>query len=169
MYPSTWEQQGYSEMLELLLDMTEPIQGTGKIVTDDSGFCVTKSVLALHVKGVFGQFLIKKRRYWPAQVPGNQIDTHMMAKSLGEMETFVQDLNGVPFFVHCTRNDKYMTKIVLTHGTLEEKEDHSTWRCVSRSWKMFNYVETFLRRNGRKLWVGDINNHRHDPIGLETT
>jgi len=46
------------------------------VVTGDSGFCVAESVTALHEKGVYGQFLIKKRRYWPKHVPGDFIDAH---------------------------------------------------------------------------------------------
>ena len=53
-----------------------PIHRTGKVVTGDSGFCVAEGVTALHKKGVYGQFLIKKRRYWPKHVPGDFIDAH---------------------------------------------------------------------------------------------
>ena len=46
-------------------EMTVPIHGTGKIVTMDSGFFVTAGILHLHDLGMFGQLLIKKRKYWP--------------------------------------------------------------------------------------------------------
>ncbi len=39
-FPTKWETKGYSNTVELVLDMTEPIHHTGKIVTGDSGFCV---------------------------------------------------------------------------------------------------------------------------------
>ncbi len=35
-------------------------------------------------------------------------------------------------------------------------------------WKSFKYSEPFSRHNCAKDWVDDINNCRHDPIGLET-
>ena len=57
-FPSKWEKKGYNKTVDLLLDMTEPIHRTGKVVTGDSGFCVTAGVTALHAHGVFGQFLI---------------------------------------------------------------------------------------------------------------
>ncbi len=100
----------------------------------DSGFCVTKGVMELHQKGVFFQSLIKKRRYWPAQVPGDQVDAFMMTKRLGETHTFVQDLKGVHFYVHCARDSNYVTKIMSTHGLLEEIQDHPTWRLVDGEW-----------------------------------
>jgi hypothetical protein len=43
-----------------MLEMTEPIYGTGKIVPMDSGFCVSAGILVLHDKGVYDQVLIKK-------------------------------------------------------------------------------------------------------------
>ena len=75
-FPTTWENKGYTKTVELLLDMTAPIHRKGKVVTGDSGFCVAESAMALHEKGVYGQFLIKKRRYWPKHVPGDFIDAH---------------------------------------------------------------------------------------------
>ena len=100
-FPTTWEKEGYSRTVELLIDMTEPTHGTGKVVTGDSGFCMATGVTALNAKGVYGQFLIKKRRYWPKYVPGDQIDKHMRAKGLGETATYVQDVEGMRFLVHC--------------------------------------------------------------------
>ncbi len=114
--------------------------------------------------------MIKKQGYWPAQVPGNNIDAHMMTKRLGEMATFIQDLQGMPYYVHCTCNVDYVTKIMSLHGMLEEKNNHSTWWCMNGEWKtMFNYAKPFSRHNKRKHWIKDVNNHCHDLIGLETT
>ncbi len=41
-------------MVELVLDMTEPLHRTGKVVTGDSGFCMAEGMMALHEKGVYG-------------------------------------------------------------------------------------------------------------------
>ncbi|KAL7425548.1 hypothetical protein ACHAXH_000046, partial [Discostella pseudostelligera] len=133
----------------------------------DSGFCVTNSVLALHSHGVYGQFLIKKRRYWPKGVPGDYIDGCMSNKPLGATESFVQDLQGTRFYIHCTKDRDYVTKIMSTHGLLDEIQDHPTWRLVDGQWKTFKYAEPFSRHNRAKHWVDDVNNRRHDPIGLE--
>jgi hypothetical protein len=43
-----------------MLEMRKPIHGTGKVVSIDSGFCVTARILAMQDKGVYGQALIKK-------------------------------------------------------------------------------------------------------------
>jgi hypothetical protein len=54
-----------------------------------------------------------------------------------------------------------------THGVLEEIQDHPTWRFVDGEWKTFKYAKPFSRHNRAKHWVDDVNNSRHDPIGLE--
>ena len=149
--------------------MTKPLHGTGKVVSMDSGFCVTAGILHLHDHGVYGQSLIKKRKYWPKGVPGDQIDTYMKDKPLGFVKTLRQEMNGVAFNVHCTKDDRFVTKLMSTHGLIGEVADHKTWRQnkASGEWATFNYSEPLSRHNHSKHWVDDVNNRRHDPIGLE--
>ncbi len=94
-YASQFEKTGLTPTVSLLLETTEPIHRTSKVFTGDSGFCVTQGVLALHNVGVYGQFLIKKRRYLSKGVPGDYIDEYMSGKPLGTTESFVQVLNGI--------------------------------------------------------------------------
>jgi hypothetical protein len=44
------------------------------VVILDSGFCVLQCLVELKKIGVFASAVIKKRRYWPKYVPGEQID-----------------------------------------------------------------------------------------------
>ena len=96
-FTSKYEQQGYTTTTVLFLEMTKPINGTGRVVTGNSGFCATQSILALPSHGVYAQFLIKKRKYWPKGVPGVYIDKYMSNKLFGATESFVQDLCGTQF------------------------------------------------------------------------
>ncbi len=57
-YPSKFEM--FSPMVKLMLEMSEPIHGSGRVVTLDSGFCATAGILVLHDVGVFWQALIKR-------------------------------------------------------------------------------------------------------------
>ncbi len=155
-------------MVNLLLEMTEPIHHTGKIVTGNSGFCVVDGVIALHKKGVHGQFLIKKQKYWPKYVPSNHIDEYMSSKPLGYTKTFVQVIDGMHFFIHCTQENDYVTKIMSMHGILDKIQDHPTWQLVNGVGKSFKYTEPLSHHNHAKHWVDDINNRSHDPIGLES-
>ena len=160
--------QKYTKTSTLMCEMTENIHGTGKIVSMDSGFCVTAGILHMHAHGVFGQSLIKKRKYWPKHVPGDLIDRHFEGKPLGHAETYRQVIDGVTFNVHCTRDDRFVTKMMSTHGLLEPVNDHTTYRQERNgTWVKFNYTEYLSRHNRSKHWVDDVNNRRHDPIGLE--
>ncbi|KAL7525460.1 hypothetical protein ACHAXR_001013, partial [Thalassiosira sp. AJA248-18] len=172
-YPSKFEDKNpnsgrkFTKTSTLMCEMTEPIHGTGRIVSMDSGFCVTVGILHLHDLGVYGQSLIKKRKYWPKHVPGKQIDDYFEGKELGFTKTLRQEIDGIPFNVHCTRDDRYVTKMMSTHGLLEEVADHKTYRQKDGVNVTFNYVEYLSRHNRSKHWVDDVNNRRHDPIGLE--
>jgi hypothetical protein len=57
---------------------------------------------------------------------------------------------------------------MLTHGVLEENQNHATWREVNGQWKAFKYAEPFSRHNRGKHWVDDVNKRRHAPISLES-
>ena len=165
-FPSEWDREGPT--VRLMLEMTRPIHYSGKVVTMDSGFCVSAGILALHHRGVYGQALIKKRgRWWPKKVPGDQIDEYFMAEPLGKAMTLKQIVDGTQFMVHCHKDDRYVTKIMSTHGLINEVAGHTTYRQIRGEWKSFNYTEPISRHNRAKHWVDDVNNRRHDPIGLE--
>jgi hypothetical protein len=53
------------------------------------------------------------------------------------------------------------------HGMLEMREDHPMYQKVDGQWKSFKYTEPFSCYSKAKHWVDDVNNRRHDPIGLE--
>ncbi|KAL7460318.1 hypothetical protein ACHAXS_001694, partial [Conticribra weissflogii] len=97
-FPCEFERAGISKTAALMLRMTKPIHGKGKVVTMDSGFCVAAGIIEMHKRGVFGQALIKKRsRYWPKYVPGNEIDNYFAGKELGETMSYEQEVDGVKF------------------------------------------------------------------------
>ena len=165
-FPSEFEQ--LPPTAKTMMAMTKPIHGRGCVVIGDSGFCVKDGVLACHRAGVYFQAYVKKRRAWPKGVPGDHIDAHFDGPDLGYCETLVQEIDGVRFLVHCCRDSKYVSKIMSTHGMLDEIQDHKTWRKMEDGrWRSFNYTEPFSRYSKAKHWVDDHNNRRHDPIGLE--
>jgi hypothetical protein len=66
----------YSELGKttgLLMRMLQSDFTTGRYVVLDSGFCVLKALVQLKKVGMFACTVIKKRRYWPALVPGEAI------------------------------------------------------------------------------------------------
>ncbi|KAL7476796.1 LOW QUALITY PROTEIN: hypothetical protein ACHAW6_002629 [Cyclotella cf. meneghiniana] len=157
--------ESHRKIAELMLDMTEPIHHTSKIVCIDSGFCVAAGILAMHQKGVYGQSLIKKwDRYWPKHIPGLQMEMEFFDKELGSGKTFVQSIENQTFLVHCHKDGRYVCKIMSTHGLMLPVDDH---RYVNGEWQSFKYCEPMSHHNRSKHWVDDINNCRHDPISLE--
>ena len=60
-----------------------------------------------------------------------------------------------------------MTKMMSMHGVLSEIQDHMTYWQVNGKWVSFKYAKYLSRHNLAKDWVDDVNNCRHDPIGLE--
>ena len=56
----------------------------------DSGFCVTKGLVELWKKGLFGAALIKKCRYWPENIKGDEIDAHFVLKEVGNIDEVKQ-------------------------------------------------------------------------------
>ena len=102
-----------------MLRMTEPIYQTSKIVTHDSAFCVTAGILELYNLGIYGQALIKKQgRYWPRNVLGDLINEYFCDKEIGLRESLKQTINGVAFFNHCQKEEKYVSELMSTHGTV---------------------------------------------------
>ena len=55
---NTWRK--HNNTYSLMCEMTVPLHGTGKIVSMDSGFCLTVGILHLHENGVYGKPISKK-------------------------------------------------------------------------------------------------------------
>ena len=101
--------------------LTKPVWGTGKLVVLDSGFCVLQGLVELKKKGVYAHALVKKRRYWPKHVLGDDIIVHFMEKKVGETDAIHGELDSIPFYLYGMKEPDYMIQIKATYGTLEEK------------------------------------------------
>lgn len=161
----------YSELGKtpgLMCRMMEPIKRTGKACTMDSGFCVSKGIVELEAKlGVYGQALIKKRgRYWPKGVPGDAIDEYFADAPIGASNTLEVEFEGKTLFIHCMKEEKYVTKFMSTFGTLDEVESHATMRRTAAGDVHFKYPEPMSWHNKSKHWVDDHNQRRHSPIDV---
>ena len=103
---------------------------------------------------------------------GKQIDEDFAEKEVGETGMLVQEMDDgrggkVDFLIHCQKDEKYVTKIMSTHGVLTEVSNHETSRALADgSRKKFKYPEPISRHNYAKHWVDDVNSRRHDPIAI---
>ena len=75
------------------------------------------------------------------------IGAYMEGKPLGSVKKFLQYMNGIPFSIHCTRDDRFVTKLMSMHGLLTEVDDHKTYRHKYGAWVSFKYVEYLSRHN----------------------
>ncbi|KAL3782157.1 hypothetical protein HJC23_004520 [Cyclotella cryptica] len=106
-----------------------------------------KALLELQKVGVFAGALIKKRRFWPALVPGNVIDRHFDEKEVGTVAAVGGSLDGVKYHIWAMKDAGYVTKIMGTASGLIYWDDRLHTRQVDG-----NGVNMFL---GQKHFVWD--------------
>ena len=101
----------------------------------DSGFCVLQAIVELKKRGVFAHALIKKRRYWPKHVPGEQIIQHFADKAIGSADAIKGELDEVPFYIYGMKEPDYTMMLMLMYSTLQTiglPKNVTTWRKVLR-------------------------------------
>ena len=110
----------------------------------DSGFCVTKGLMELRKKGVFGAALIIKHINWPENIRGDAIDDHFSSKDVGNVDAMKQAEDGVAYHAFFMKDPDYAMKLMTTYGTLEST-DKRTRRIFKRGGVMetkeFMYTE----------------------------
>ena len=92
----------------------------------DSGFCVLQGLVELKKLGVFAHALIKKRRYWPKHVKGDDIIHHFANKEVGSADALRGQLDGVPVYIYGMKEPDYTMMLMATYGTLVEQGDKKT-------------------------------------------
>ena len=156
----------------LLLRMLRGYFGTGKYVILDSGFCVLNALTELKKMGVFACALIKKRRYWPALVPGDAMDQHIGQLNVGESAAISGTHNGVPYNIWGMKEPDYVMKLMATGGQLLSdntcKETKRTWKVngVERT-TTFKYPFPVDWHFKYRHAIDDHNNLRHALPSIE--
>ena len=158
----------------LLLRLTHSIWNSGRVVVLDSGFCVLKGIIELRKKGLYAGALIKKRRYWPKYIKGDEIKKHFDNKPIGTADAWKGELEGVPFHVFAMKEPDYVMSIMATYGTLNEMDDGETKRHYvdengDAQSTTFKYTELFYNHYKYRHVVDNNNNNRMQPIALEKT
>ena len=95
---------------------------------------------------------------------GDLIDNHFCHKENGSRESLKHTINGIEFFIHCQKKEKYVSKIMSTHCYMEELEIYQTFWMVGGEHIKFKNPEPHSGHNRAKHWVDDCDNRRHDPI-----
>lgn len=157
----------------LLLRLTRQLYGTGKVVILDSGFCVLQGIIELAKHGVFASALIKKRRFWPKFIPGDEIKAHFELLQVGTAGSIRGQKDGVDFDVYCLKEPDYTMMIMSTYGT-NLPMGATKKRVVKRADNTteiieFRYPEVIHNHYQNRHCVDDHNANRHAPISIETT
>lgn len=153
----------------LLLRLTEPIWGTSKVVVLDSGFCVLQGIVELRRKGVFSGALIKKRRYWPKHVRGDDIAKHFEDKEIGAVDCWNGKYDEVDVMIVCMKEPDYVLSIMTTYGTLNRVGDDKYRVDAAKRMKKLKYPEVIHNHYTYRDAVDANNSARMDPIALEET
>ncbi len=83
----------------MLLQMLRTYFYTGWYMVLDSSFCVLKALFELQKVEVYGAGLIKKRKYWPAGVPGDAMQQFFDQDEInvGECNTVQGVMDGTTY------------------------------------------------------------------------
>ena len=149
----------------LLLRLCKGIFSTGKVVILDSGFCVLQAIIELKKKGVFASAMIKKRRYWPKNIAGEEIKQHMSTKAVGTCERLPGVLDGQHFDVFALKEPDYVLMMMSTYGSLiinDGQRDSIRMDKERRPITRFKYTEVIGNHFAYRGAVDDHNAKRHD-------
>ena len=118
---------------------------SGRVVIMDSGFYVPKALIELLHVGVYSSAVIKKRRYWPKYIDGEDIDQHFQTKEVGQCDSLPGNLSGKAFSIFCMKEENYKMKLMATYGALVETDGSKTLRLLTtvngeKFIKSFNYT-----------------------------
>ena len=108
-----------------MLRCTRSICICAKVVIMNSGLCVIKGFAELQKKGVFGAALIKKHRYWPANIKGDTIDANFSLKEMGNVDAVKQVEGGVAYHGFFMKEPDYVMRLMTTYGTSESTDNRT--------------------------------------------
>ncbi len=100
---------------------------TGRYVVLGSVLCVLRGIVELKKEWIFAGALIKKRRYWPALVPGDAFDEHFEFKEVGNTDVVSGKLNGTDYFIWGMKEPDYVMKIMGSGGLLNSEGFKEVW------------------------------------------
>ena len=89
----------------------------------DSGFCVLQALIELKKKGVYASALVKKRRYWPKYVKGDQIKQDFEGVAVGVSKRKPGVLDGVNFDLLCLKEPEYVMTLMTTYGSTKKRPE----------------------------------------------
>ena len=150
----------------LLVQIWEAIFARGSVVVLDSGFCVLKCIIELKKRGVYASALIKKCRYWPKYIKGDDIKSHCDDKDVGDCNAWKVQMDEVDFYVYAMKEPDYVMSIMSTYGTNQQMRKEMQCELVGGEQINF-YLEVIGNHFLFQHSVDGHNNKQHSPISIE--
>ena len=121
---------------------------------------------------MFAAALIKKRRYWPKYVPGDDIIAPFDNKNVGDIDAIKGTMDGVPFHIHAMKELDYIMMLMSTYGmTLRMgvmKRQHYTVEGVKKVVE-FQYPEIVHNHYKFHDMIDNHNSFQMHLISMEET
>jgi hypothetical protein len=170
-----YESDRFGNTVGLLIRLTKPLWATASVVILDSGFCILKGIIELKKLGVYASALIKKRRYWPRDVPGDAMDNRLRNKGLGSTDAIYGKSEDVDYHFFMEKDKDYTIKLMSTYSSLNvnDKAKHNRRHITNEQGKVetttFQHAESFEHYYEARHKVDDHNHARHLLPSLEAT
>jgi hypothetical protein len=110
--------------------------------------------------------MIKKRRYWPKYVKGDDIASHFENLNIGDVDSIHGHLNGVPFDIFCMKDVNFVTSLMSTYGS-NQRVGNLKYRSTNEGRISFQYPVVISQHYLYRHAVDDHNARRHYPISFE--
>ena len=116
--------------------------------------------------------LIKKCRYWPKHVPGDEIIAHLNDTEVGADDTIKGTMDGITFHIHGMKEPDYNMMLLTTYGTIlkmgEMKNHHYKINGVKKMTDFQNPEIVYNHYKYRDM-IDNRNSFHMHPISMEET
>jgi len=167
---SKFEKEFESKIAALVVRMTTPIWGSGKVVIMDSGFGYVPSVVQLKEKGLYATTVIKKKAHWPKYTKAADAVDHMAGKDVGQVRvrngTYKGGEGSSPISLVALA-DSLHTSLMLTNWSTTRRDGKPKKRRVGGELVEFQYGEVMNSYYFGRHAVDDNNNNRQGCLSFE--
>merc|ERR1711991_629067 len=167
-YVDNDDEERYKPTLAVMCRLLEPWFNTGRVVVGDSWFGSVDATSVLRKKGLYPLFMMKKKRFWPRNYPGNDIIGRLENGEIGKLVKFVAQYDGIPMLAVGLKTRKprcYLTSFgTLNRGaTVTTTVVDAEGRSSSKPYRPPEIAEVYSKcRDG----VDIHNKYRHRSFDL---
>lgn len=116
--PVEFEEHGATPGLVMRACKATQISGSKRHIVLDSGFAVVDALTSLTKLKLYGTICIKKKRYWPKGIPGDDIVSDFAAKPMFLCQAVsLTGKDASPFRVFAMREPTHTTTLMSTRAT----------------------------------------------------